>query len=121
MFSNLLRAAAGPAEAEGPASVPPSEDLDTRDQCPDPQDIAADSIPSIQPVPAESDPPIAEIGFGPGMVIRLSQIGVRSVSDLARSDIGELRQALGDISRLVDIEGWLQTARSHVAKSEAQG
>ena len=57
------------------------------------------------------DPPLAEIGFGPGMLIRLSHLGLRSIGDLARADAGQLRNALGDISRLVDVEAWINNAR----------
>jgi predicted flap endonuclease-1-like 5' DNA nuclease len=57
------------------------------------------------------DPPLAEIGFGPGMLIRLSQLGLHTTGDLAQADAGELRAALGDISRLVDVETWISNAR----------
>ncbi len=57
------------------------------------------------------DPPLAEIGFGPGMLIRLSQIGMHTTSDLASSNVGELRAALGDISRLVDVAAWIDSAK----------
>jgi hypothetical protein len=57
------------------------------------------------------DRPLAEYGFGPGMVIRLGQLGLHTAGDLAQADVAQLRAALGDISRLVDVEGWIQTAR----------
>lgn len=60
---------------------------------------------------AVDDPPLAEIGFGPGMLIRLSQLGVQTTGDLAQADAAVLRAALGDISRLVDVEAWIASAR----------
>lgn len=66
-------------------------------------------------VPVPYDPPLAEIGFGPGMLIRLSQIGVHGTLDLARADAAVLRAALGEISRLVDVEAWIASARHSVA------
>lgn len=80
------------AEADGPAPAPPAK-----------------------PDSPEFDPPLAEIGFGPGMLIRMSQIGVRTTRQLATADLGELRAALGDISRLVDVEAWIGSAQRRLA------
>jgi hypothetical protein len=68
-------------------------------------------------VPAASnvDRPLAESGFGPGMLIRLGQLGLHTAGDLAQADVAQLRAALGDISRLVDVEGWIQNARRDCA------
>jgi hypothetical protein len=60
------------------------------------------------------DPALAEVGFGPGMTIRLSQVGVQSIYDLAAADPGELREALGEISRIIDIDRWINIAKSRV-------
>ena len=54
---------------------------------------------------------LAELGFGQGMLLRLSQIGLRTVTDLAHADPADLRAALGDSSRLVDIDAWIVRAR----------
>lgn len=59
-------------------------------------------------------PSLAEIGFGPGMRIRLGQLGLHSVTDLAEADAARLRAALGDISRLIDVEAWISHARDMV-------
>jgi predicted flap endonuclease-1-like 5' DNA nuclease len=48
--------------------------------------------------------------LGPGMRIRLSQLGIQSVDDLAGSDPVELRKNLGEISRLLRVERWIETA-----------
>lgn len=82
------------------APVPPA--------APDPAGPQGRAAPEPELPP---DPPLAEIGFGPGMLIRLSQLGLRTIGDLARSDAAALRQALGDISRLVDVETWIENAR----------
>jgi hypothetical protein len=63
------------------------------------------------PIGSGYDPPLAEIGFGPGMVIRLGQLGLRTVSDLARADADQIRSDLGEISRLVDVDAWIRSAR----------
>jgi hypothetical protein len=64
--------------------------------------------------------PLAESGFGRGMVIRLGQLGLHTTGDLAQADVGQLRAALGDISRLVDVEGWIQDARRDCGLATAQ-
>ena len=56
--------------------------------------------------------PLSTIGFGPGMTIRLSNIGIKTVADLAASDPTWLKTPLGDISHLINVEVWLQTARN---------
>jgi predicted flap endonuclease-1-like 5' DNA nuclease len=71
---------------------------------PDPPDAVLAAAPPY-------DPPLAEIGFGPGMLIRLSQLGVHTTADLALADAEQLRLELGDISRLVDVEAWINSAR----------
>ena len=81
-----------------------------------PADVAAmrpsdDAAAAVSMEPVRHDPPLAEIGFGPGMLIRLSQLGLRTTGDLADADANDLRTALGDISRLVDVEAWIASAR----------
>ena len=45
------------------------------------------------------------------MLIRLSQLGMHTIADLAGADAGTLRAELGEISRLVDVEAWILRAR----------
>jgi hypothetical protein len=67
-----------------------------------------------------ADTALAEISIGPGMLMRLRQLGLQTTADLARADAGQLRSALGDISRLVDVETWINTARqTATAKTDA--
>jgi hypothetical protein len=54
---------------------------------------------------------LAEIGLGPCMLLRLNQIGVRSIYDIAQAEPGDLRAALGSSSRLLNVEAWINTAR----------
>jgi hypothetical protein len=70
--------------------------------------------PADPPAELPADPPLAEIGFGQGMLIRLSQLGLHTIGDLARADPAGLRLALGDISRLVDVETWINNARQSI-------
>lgn len=75
-----------------------------------------------EPVARESagfDQSLGAMGFGPGMLIRLRQLGLRTASDLAGADASQLRSALGDISRLIDVEGWIRLARQTVQPGEA--
>lgn len=62
-------------------------------------------------------PTLAEIGFGQGMLIRLNQVGLRTVTDLAHADPADLRAALGDSSRLIDIDIWIARARRVVLET----
>jgi hypothetical protein len=89
-----------------PAEAPPNEPNEIK------EDAAEAQFPE-QPAAAATnyDPPLAEIGFGPGMLIRLSQLGLHTTGDLAQANAGQLRAALGDISRLVDVETWISNAR----------
>jgi hypothetical protein len=90
---------------------------DLLDNCADsrvadvPPEMAPPHVLAEKPECPAFDPPLAEIGFGPGMLIRLSQIGVRTTRELASAELGELRTALGDVSRLVDVEAWISSAK----------
>jgi hypothetical protein len=119
-FSNIaaeemaLEAAAVINEAPAPADPPAADEPGATPVAASQEEPAAEAeapAAPAEPDTPEFDPPLAEIGFGPGMLIRMSQIGVRTTRQLATSDVGELRAALGDISRLVDVEAWIGSAR----------
>ncbi len=96
---------------EGPAATAAStteQDIAAPETIPDA--VAEQVVPSAD-LAAADDPPLAEIGFGPGMLIRLSQLGVNTTGELAMANPAELRAALGEISRLVDVETWISNAR----------
>jgi len=81
---------------------------------------AADVAPPPAPAgagitTAETALPLSTIGFGPGMTIRLGQLGIETVSQLAAADPGWLRTSLGDLSQLVHAELWIATARKACA------
>jgi hypothetical protein len=62
---------------------------------------------------------LAEIGIGPGMLMRLGQLGLHGIGDLAAIDPATLRTGLGEISRLLDVESWIEAARQKLALSSA--
>ena len=74
------------------------------------------SAPSDHDTPAAASLPLSAIGFGPGMTIRMRQVGIETVSDLAASEPAALRSALGDISQLINVDLWIASAR----KTQAQ-
>jgi hypothetical protein len=92
-----------PAEAQSPANPPQPAAIQ----------------PEPPPQPPATPPSLAAIGFGPGMVIRFRQLGVETAADLATADPNSLREALGDISRLINVEFWIESARSACAEKAA--
>ena len=122
-----LEAATAIDEVSAPEDPPAADDLRAApveasvDEPTAEVDAPAAETPA-KPDSPEFDPPLAEIGFGPGMLIRMSQIGVRTTRQLATADLGELRAALGDISRLVDVEAWIGSAKRRLAAgAEGEG
>jgi hypothetical protein len=124
IFANLVNS--GVAEIST-GIVTKRADLEAADD--HPPSTAEAQLPTDYPEPAVPeaadvvlhDPPLAEIGFGPGMLIRLSQLGLHTMSDLARSDATQLRAALGDISRLLDVEAWIGSARRIATWAQTPG
>ncbi|MFB9971703.1 hypothetical protein ACFFMP_17640 [Pseudoroseomonas cervicalis] len=74
--------------AEGPPATPPPE-------------AAAAPEPHRGPM----------LGFGPGITLRLQQLGFQSIDELAHADPQQLKEALGDIAQLIDIHAWVESAR----------
>ena len=115
-----------PAEPEAVLNAPATEPTAVADP-PDsvfarlvslgPDVEAPDPLPSPEPMPARADVPLAAMGFGPGMLIRLGQIGFRTANDLACANAADLRGALGEISRLIDVESWIAGARELMERS----
>jgi predicted flap endonuclease-1-like 5' DNA nuclease len=60
--------------------------------------------------------PLSVIGFGPGMTMRMSQLGIETVSQLAMADRNWLRTELGDLSQLVHVDVWIEAARKACAR-----
>jgi hypothetical protein len=91
---------------------------------PPPPSLPPSNGPAPAPMPALAAPesadqsptlPLSAIGFGPGMVIRFRQLGILSAADLAASDPAALRTALGDITRLINVDVWIATAQKAIA------
>jgi hypothetical protein len=116
IFAGLVSLAV--AERGGEMAASPS--LETPDTQPVVDPVAEAAMEARLDTPPDppvaADPPLAEIGFGPGMLIRLSQLGLHTIGDLAQADASKLRAALGDISRLVDVETWINNARQNAAR-----
>jgi len=70
--------------------------------------LLAEPLPVEPPLAA---PPLSAIGFGPGMVIRFRQLGIETAADLAAADADALRTALGDITRLINVDIWIASAQ----------
>jgi len=99
---------AGPPEGGAPPDASETAEPAPADEAIDQPVVPEDSG---APLPRTLHRPLAESGFGAGMVIRLGQLGLHTTGDLAQADVAQLRAALGDISRLVDVEGWIHNAR----------
>jgi predicted flap endonuclease-1-like 5' DNA nuclease len=100
----------GPAEAKHATPVPPAAEQAAPLEAGGTNSPAQTCAPMEEPTPPASLP-LSDIGFGPGMIIRLSQLGITSIADMAAADPTALRNALGDISRLVNVENWIASAR----------
>jgi predicted flap endonuclease-1-like 5' DNA nuclease len=56
-------------------------------------------------------------GIGPGREARLKEAGIYTFADLAESPPETLRETLGGMGRLVDVENWIVAARKLARKS----
>ncbi len=80
-----------------------------------PEPVSLTWLP-VDPEPADPpstpDAPLTRaISFGPAMLRRLDQLGYCTLSDLAHANPNRLRADLGEISRLLDIDRWIDKAR----------
>lgn len=91
-------------------SAPPPIDADASDVADDVHTITSPASTDLIPVPVLPDDLTAIRELGPGMRIRLSQLGIQNVDDLAHSDPVELRKNLGEISRLLRLERRIEAA-----------
>lgn len=104
-----------PAEEQLP---PPNTENSIFSQIIDGAQAEAAPLPAKpEPVEEPSQVPLAAIGFGPGMVIRFRQLGIETAADLAASDPAALRTALGDITRLINVDVWIATAQKAIAEA----
>jgi predicted flap endonuclease-1-like 5' DNA nuclease len=102
-------AAAMPEDAAqpGPDAAPVAEEAPALAADP------ADAPPDAPPQDGAADKDLGAIAeLGPGMRLRLAQIGIHTLDDLAQADAGALRAGLGEISRMLRVERWIEAARS---------
>ncbi len=107
-------AAVAMASAEPPLEADPEPDTDGRGavmgrEGHDTQKTCGQPEQSLAP---RREPILSDIGLGPSMLIRLNQLGLRDVSDVAQASADDLRAALGDSSRLLNVEAWIASART---------
>lgn len=75
------------------------------------QDASESPTPRTASAPEPSD--LDEVpGIGPGLIWVLQQAGVNSLDALAHADAVELRLHLGVIGELVDIQSWIEWAKT---------
>lgn len=87
---------------DAPPDLPPAK------EAPPAMAVAEEAIHGTEAAP----PPALPLpGMGPGMVLRLRHLGIESTAQMAEADPEALRRALGPISRLVNVEGWIAAAR----------
>lgn len=119
VFSTLLDEMQAPAPSDLPSEMgldaPPHAQTEP-EPGPEPEPTPKPSSPAVSPI-SETPGPAAEavsrpvLGLGPGMRMRLQQLGYSTIDDLAHADPAHLREALGEISRLIDIDAWIASAR----------
>ena len=79
-------------------------------------DLAAEQAAATQRADREGEIALTVIpGLGPGVSLRLARLGYRTIADLSAADPELLRRALGEISRLLDVEQWIAHARALAA------
>jgi len=77
----------------------------------------SDLAPEVAQAAENHAPAITITALGPGMLARLRLLGYGQIADLAGADPVALRHGLGDISRLLNVEGWIAEAK-RIAESD---
>jgi hypothetical protein len=120
---------AGPAPTPGadrPEPPPPMADTPPATQAP----TAAPMVAPTSAAMAAADPEATcfaaaqewtTAALGPGMLERLRLLGYARLTDLAHAEPAALRHALGDVSRLLNIEGWIAAAAGLAASERKRG
>lgn len=112
VYASLLRdAGVGNPPAEAPMSEPDAADSPAPEPAlPEPASSEAAAAPTLD---------LSEIAeLGPGMRARLRLLGCLDIADLAQAEPGPLREALGEISRLLNVEAWIAEARRLAARPD---
>ncbi len=104
----------------GRAAAPPPEPLPEPGPQPLAEPVAEAAPPPPAPPPQAANEPTGTVtALGPGMLARLRLLGYAQLSDLAEAEPAELRRALGDISRLLNVEAWIAEARRQAGDDTA--
>jgi len=117
---------AAPAQGAEPEAAQRAEPEAAQRVEPNPPKLAEPeaAFPAERPTAPPSPRPANEgtgtvTALGPGMLARLRLVGYAKLTDLADADPAELRRALGDISRLLNVEAWIAEARRQAAEPAA--
>ncbi|MEM9879106.1 MAG: helix-hairpin-helix domain-containing protein, partial [Pseudomonadota bacterium] len=79
--------------------------------------LAAEPAPQKRRAPrkvaSKALPPLTEIkGIGDAMTRRLEQAGIHTLADLAHTSPDAIRERLGPVSTLANVEAWQEQASS---------
>jgi predicted flap endonuclease-1-like 5' DNA nuclease len=114
---------AGPADAADAPEAEPPERGAAATEIPAPQPLQPAAAPVVHIVESPAMPaPVSDATaaqdlsaiteLGPGMRLRLAQLGIRTPAQLAAVDPERLREDLGTISRMLRVERWIDAARA---------
>ena len=119
VYASLLRdAGVGEPPAAAPALAPEAAEAPAPEPAA-PEPAAPEAAPPELAPPEAAAPTLdlSEIAeLGPGMRARLRLLGCLDIADLAQAEPEPLREALGEISRLLNVEAWIAEARRLAAK-----
>jgi predicted flap endonuclease-1-like 5' DNA nuclease len=78
-----------------------------------PEPVAAAALPAAHPAEADAASDLFQIpGIGTGLVWMMQSAGIQCLDDLARAETRELEERLGMISRLLDLDYFVEFART---------
>lgn len=105
--SSAADLAAAATQAATPDDEPVAAPIEASPEAP-----GVDAAPAA--VPSQSD--LADLpGVGPGLIWMLEQNGVQTLADLASCDEDKLKENLGFVGKLVNLNAWIRVAKDAVA------
>jgi len=100
--------------------VPSSEPSTVEIPLPPPEPTLDAPQPAAVSAPARATADVAIVAeLGPGLRLRLRQLGFGTDAALAAAHPDQLRQGLGEISRMLNVEAWIEDARQREADARA--
>lgn len=110
---------------EDTADIPETADLEAAVPVETTPDSEAEvSLAEVDAKPEEKGAPPSDLlllpGAAPGLVWLLQEMGVRSLSDLAKLEPDALAAGLGIVGRILDVSIWTRFARNHIAQAGAE-